>query len=45
MRYARAEFGMKQQAPQQAFPNVALSANDKVIVGYDGGMLGSLSSQ
>ena len=44
MRYARADIDMKRQALEQVFPNVAPSANDKMIVGHDGGLLGWLAA-
>jgi integrase/recombinase XerD len=39
MRYARADIDMKRQALQQVFPDVVPSANDKMIIGHDSGLV------
>ena len=39
MRYAGADIDMKRQALKQIFPDVVPSANDKMIVGHDGGLV------
>jgi hypothetical protein len=42
MRYARADIDMKRQALKQVFPDVVPSANDKMVIDHDGGLLGWL---
>jgi integrase/recombinase XerD len=42
MRYARADIDMKRQALKQVFPDVVPSANDKMIIDHDGGLVGWL---
>jgi len=42
MRYARADIDMKRQALGQVFPDVLPSANGKMIIGHDGGLVGWL---
>jgi integrase/recombinase XerD len=39
MRYARADIDMKRQALKQVFPDAVSSANDKMIIGHDGGLV------